>query len=55
VSTCQEAVDLMVDAIASACVDAHARTHAHDVAVSGLGKGTGEVVSVHKEVIVRSL
>jgi len=42
----------MVDAIASACADAHARTHTHDVAMSDLGKGTGEVVSVRKEVIV---
>ncbi|KAF8478731.1 SacI homology domain-containing protein [Russula ochroleuca] len=53
VSTCQEAVDLMVDAIVSACEDAHARTHAHDSAVSGIGKGKGEVVpSVRKEDIV---
>jgi len=56
VSTCQEAVDLMVDAIVSACEDAHARTHAHDSAVSGIGKGKGEVVpSVRKEDIVRSV
>jgi len=54
VSTCQEAVDLMVDAIASACVDAHARTH--DNAKSGLGKGEGDVLpSVRKEDIVRSV
>jgi hypothetical protein len=46
----------MVDAIASACVDAHARTHAHDSAMSGLGKGKGDVVpSVLKEDIVRSV
>jgi hypothetical protein len=47
VSTCQEAVDLMVDAISSACMDAHARTHApvkDDV-----------VPSVRKEDIVRSV
>ena len=55
VSTCQEAVGLMVDAIASACVDAHARTHAHDAAMSDLGKGTSDVVSVLNEDIVRSL
>jgi hypothetical protein len=43
----------MVDAIVSACEDAHARTHAHDSAVSGIGKGKGEVVpSVRKEDIV---
>lgn len=45
----------MVDAIASACVDAHARTHAHDAAMSDLGKGTSDVVSVRNEDIVRSL
>ena len=46
----------MVDAIASACEDAHARTHAHDSAVSDIGKGKGDVVpSVRKEDIVRSV
>jgi hypothetical protein len=54
VSTCQEAVDLMVDAIANACEDAHARAHAHDNAISGIGEGSGDVVpTVRKEVIVR--
>ena len=61
-NTCQEAVDLMVDAIVSACRDAHAhaRTHAHayDSAISGLGKGKGDVdvvPSVRNEDIVRSV
>lgn len=55
-STCQEAVDLMVDAIANACEDAHARAHAHDNAISGIGEGSGDVVpTVRKEVIVRSV
>ncbi|KAI0277671.1 SacI homology domain-containing protein [Russula aff. rugulosa BPL654] len=47
VNTCQEAVDLMVDAIVNACGDAHAHAHthahAHDSAMSDLGKGKGDV------------
>lgn len=47
VKTCQEAVDLMVDAIVSACRDAHAHAHTHahacDSAISGLGKSKGDV------------
>ena len=66
VNTCQEAVDLMVDAIVNACRDAHAHAHTHahayDSAISGLGKGKGDVdvdvtvvPLVHNEDIVRSV
>jgi hypothetical protein len=48
VSTCKEAVDLMVDAIASACSDAHAHAHAHahshDSAMSDMGKNKSDGV-----------
>jgi hypothetical protein len=61
-NTCQEAVDLMVDAIVSACRDAHAHAHTHthafDNAISGLGKGKGDVdvvPLVRNEEIVRSV
>ena len=62
VNTCQEAVDLMVDAIVDACRDAHAHahthTHAHDSAISGLGKSKADadvVPLVRNEDIVRSV
>jgi len=59
VSTCQEAVDLMVDSIVSACRDAHAHAHApahaHDGAMSGLDKGQEDVPLVRNDVIVRSV
>lgn len=58
VSTCQEAVDLMVDAIVRACADAHA--HGHTQAKTNPGKGTDkgkgksdEVPSVRRKDIVR--
>ena len=58
VNTCQEAVDLMVDAIVSACRDAHAHasTHAHayDSAMSGLGKGNKGDVDVDIVPLVRN-
>ncbi len=60
VSTCKEAVDLMVDAIASACRDAHAHAHAHahshDSAISDMGKDKSDVVPlVRNEDIVGSV
>jgi len=53
VNTCQEAVNLMVDAIVDACREAHAPAPAHDGAMSGLGKGQEDGAPlVRNEVIV---
>jgi hypothetical protein len=53
-STCREAVDLMVDAIVSACANAHAQVDADLGKVRGKGKGD-DVPSVRREDIVRSV
>lgn len=55
-STCREAVDLMVDAIVRACVDADAQAGAHSHSHAGSGSGKDDVGPfVRQEDIVRSV